>query len=152
MQKLRFSLFLIVTVFSFTASAQFTISGIVLDSASREPLYNASVFCQNTTSGTVTNREGEFSLTLKSGGYDLIFSYTGYGTQTIRVTEKGTLEILLIKEEKRLEEVILTNTFEVKDGWEKYGEFFTKNFIGATPNSAKCVLLNPEVLKFYFGI
>ena len=49
-----------------------------------------------------------------------------------------------------MEEVILTNTFEVKDGWEKYGEFFTKNFIGATPNSAKCVLLNPEVLKFYF--
>ncbi len=150
MQKLRFSLFLIATVFSFIASAQFTISGTVLDSASREPLFNASVFCQNTTSGTVTNKEGEFSLSLKSGGYDLIFSYTGYGTQTIRVTEKGTLEILLIKEEKRMEEVILTNTFEVKDGWEKYGDFFTKNFIGATPNSAKCVLLNPEVLKFYF--
>ncbi|MEO5945895.1 MAG: carboxypeptidase-like regulatory domain-containing protein [Chitinophagaceae bacterium] len=150
MQKLRFSLFLIATAFSFIASAQFTISGTVLDSASREPLFNASVFCQNTTSGTVTNKDGEFSLTLKSGGYDLIFSYTGYSTQTIRVTEKGTLEILLIKEEKRLEEVILTNTFEVKDGWEKYGDFFTKNFIGATPNSTKCVLLNPEVLKFYF--
>nr|MBP7316470.1 hypothetical protein [Chitinophagaceae bacterium] len=43
-----------------------------------------------------------------------------------------------------------TNTFEVKDGWEKYGDFFTKNFIGATPNSGKCILLNPEVLKFYF--
>jgi len=150
MQKLRYFLFFIATAFSLTTSAQFTISGTVLDSSSREPLFNASVFCQNTTSGTVTNKDGAFSLTLKSGGYDLIFSFTGYGTQTIRVTEKGTLEILLIKEEKRLEEVILTNTFEVKDGWEKYGDFFTKNFIGATPNSGKCILLNPEVLKFYF--
>ena len=97
MQKLRYFLFFISTAFSLTTSAQFTISGTVLDSSSREPLFNASVFCQNTTSGTVTNKDGAFSLTLKSGGYDLIFSFTGYGTQTIRVTEKGTLVILLIK-------------------------------------------------------
>jgi len=150
MQKLRFLLFLVASVFSIISAAQFTINGKVLDSTSREPLLNASVFCQNTTLGTVTNSEGEFSLTLKSGGYDLIFSYTGYGTQTIRVTEKGTLEVLLKKEEKSLGEVILTNTFEVKNGWEKYGDFFITNFIGATPNSEKCELLNPEVLKFYF--
>jgi hypothetical protein len=150
MQKLRLFLILAATAFSFTLSAQFTISGTVLDSASREPLFNASVFCQNTTLGTVTNKEGQFSITLKSGGYDLIFSYTGYQTQTIRVTEKGTLEILLIKEDKSLGEVILTNTYEVADGLEKYGDFFFKNFIGATPNAAQCTLMNPEVLKFYF--
>lgn len=150
MQKLRLLFILLATGIPFITAAQFTISGTVLDSSSQEPLYNASVFCQNTTLGTVTNKDGAFSLTLKSGGYDLIFSYTGYSTQTVRVTEKGKLEILLIKEEKKLEEVILTNSFEVKDGWEKYGDFFSKNFIGGTPNSKECTLLNPEVLKFYF--
>lgn len=137
--------------------AQFTVSGIVLDSASREPLSAASVFCQNTTLGTATNKTGEFSLNLKSGGYDLIFSYTGYQTQTLRISENPPagqdnhkLEILLVKEDKSLGEVVLKNTNEVTDGWAKYGDFFVQHFIGATPNAAQCVLQNPEVLKFYF--
>lgn len=135
---------------SITSLAQFVITGTVVDSSSKEPLAKASVFCQNTTLGTVTNKEGEFSLSLKSGGYDLIFSYTGYQTQTIRVTENSKLEILMLKEDKSLGEVILKNTNEVADGWEKYGDFFIKNFIGTTPNAGKCTLLNPEVLKFYY--
>lgn len=122
----------------------------MLDSATREPLVKASVFCQNTTLGTVTDKQGEFSIALKSGGYDLIFTYTGYQTQTIRVTENNKLEVLLIKEDKSMGEVVLRNSYEVIDGWEKYGDFFFKNFIGATPNASKCILTNPEVLKFYF--
>lgn len=150
MQKIRFALVFLLCGFSFIVNAQFVITGSVLDSTTREPLTPASVFCQNTTLGTVTNKQGEFSISLKSGGYDLIFSYTGYQTQTIRVTENKKLEVLLVKEEKSLGEVVLKNSYEVIDGWEKYGDFFTKNFIGATPNAAQCVLINPEVLKFYF--
>ena len=121
-----------------------------MDSATREPLAKASVFCQNTTLGTVTDKQGDFSLSLKSGGYDLIFSYTGYQTQTVRVTENNKLEILLIKEDKSLGEVVLKNNYEVTDGWDKYGDFFLKNFIGNTPNAGGCTVLNPEVLKFYY--
>jgi len=121
-----------------------------MDSATREPLLRASVFCQNTTMGTVTDKQGGFSLALKSGGYDLIFSYTGYQTQTIRVSENTKLEVLLIKEDKSLGEVVLRNSNEVADGWQKYGDFFTSNFIGSTPNAALCTLQNPEVLKFYY--
>lgn len=150
MQKLRILILLAVTGLSNSVNAQFLVTGTVLDSASREPLAAASVFCQNTTLGTATNKQGEFSLNLKSGGYDLIFSYTGYQTQTIRVSENNKLEVLMIKEEKSMGEVVLRNTFEVTDGLTKYGEFFLSHFIGATPNAARCTLLNPEVLKFYF--
>lgn len=150
MQTIRFTLLLSLLGIASLTRAQFIVTGTVLDSSTREPLSAASVFCQNTTLGTVTNKLGEFSLNLKSGGYDLIFSYTGYLTQTIRVTENNKLEILLIKEDKSLGEVVLKNTFEVTDGLSKYGDFFFKNFIGATPNAAQCVLENPEVLKFYF--
>jgi hypothetical protein len=150
MQKIRFVLVSLLCGFSFIVNAQFVISGSVLDSSTREPLTPASVFCQNTTLGTVTNKQGEFSIALKSGGYDLIFSYTGYQTQTIRVTENSKLEILMVKEDKSLGEVVLKNTYEVADGLEKYGEFFMKNFIGSTPNAAQCVLTNPEVLKFFY--
>ena len=136
----------------FKANSQFTVTGVVMDSSTREPLPAASVFCQNTTSGTVTNKQGEFSLQLKSGGYDLVISYTGYQTQQIRISgsENNKLEILLIKEDKSLSEVIIKSSNEVADGWEKYGDFFIKNFIGSTPNAQQCTLQNPEAVHFYY--
>ena len=91
MQKIRFCFLLFVLAFSIQGQAQFVVTGSVLDSSTREPLLKASVFCQNTTLGTVTNKDGEFSLSLKSGGYDLIFTYTGYKTTTIRVTENNKI-------------------------------------------------------------
>jgi hypothetical protein len=150
MQTIRFTFLLIFVTISSLVNAQFLVTGVVLDSATREPLTPASVFCQNTTMGTVTNKQGEFSLNLKSGGYDLVFSYTGYQTQTVRVAVNNRLEILLAKEEKSLGEVVLKNSYEVTDGWSKYGDFFFKNFVGATPNAAQCILENPSVLKFFY--
>ena len=144
---------LIAIVFSFIpAFAQFTVSGKVVDSASKEPLPGASVFCQNTTIGTVTNKQGEFSLNLKPGGYELIISYTGYQTKLIRInsSEANSLNIEMPKEDKSMSEVVIKSSNEVPDGWQKYGNFFIDNFIGTTPNAGKCVLQNPEVLKFYF--
>ena len=146
----RIFFLLVLTLVSFHAWSQFVVTGTVLDSATREPLAAASVFCQNTTLGTATNKQGEFTLNLKSGGYDLIFTYTGYQTQTVRVSVNNKLEILMVKEEKSMGEVVLRNTYEVADGMAKYGNFFLEHFIGATPNAAKCRLLNPEALKFYF--
>jgi hypothetical protein len=55
----------------------------------------------------------------------------------------------MIKEDKSLGEVVIKSSSEVKDGWDKYGKFFLENFIGSTPNAARCTLMNPEVLKFY---
>lgn len=112
----------------------------------------ASVFCQNTTIGTTTNKQGEFSLDLKSGGYDLIISYTGYQRKETRINSGDARlgDIEMLKEEKSLGEVIITSSNEVKDGWQKYGSFFMDHFIGTTPNAGSFVLRNPEVLKFYF--
>jgi len=131
---------------------QFTVSGKVVDSASTEPLYGASVFCQNTTTGTTTNKQGEFSLSLKSGGYELIISFTGYQTREIRITnlDNAPIQVALVKEEKAMEEVVIRSSNEVMDGWDKYGKFFLENFIGSTPNAAQCALQNPEVVHFYY--
>src|ERR1700710_2346482 len=116
-----------VTILSFIpAFAQLTISGVVTDSASKDPLPGASVFCQNTTFGTITNKQGEFSLGLKSGGYELIISYTGYQTKLVRInsSETNKLDIQLIKEDKSMSEVVIKSSNEVADGWQKYGGFF----------------------------
>ncbi|WP_276504370.1 carboxypeptidase-like regulatory domain-containing protein [Terrimonas pollutisoli] len=151
MQKLRLILFFLVSLFSTLAYGQFTVVGKIVDAESKEPLNGASVYCQNTTIGTTTNKQGEFSLQLKSGGYELIISYTGYQTKQIRISHADSKipDIEMAKEEKSLGEVIIKTSNEVKDGWTKYGGFFMDHFIGTTPNAAKTSLLNPEVLKFY---
>jgi hypothetical protein len=142
--------------FSQTAFSQqktFAIDGKVVDSTG-QPLAGASVFCQNTTTGTLSKNDGSFHLRLANGGYDLIISYTGYNTESVRIgkdhKETDTLTVTLKAQDKNLEQAVVTGSAEVTDGWDKYGQFFLDNFIGTTPNAAQCVLENKDVLKFYF--
>lgn len=139
-------------IISVSAISQITIYGKVLDSATREPLGGASVFAQNTTIGTTSNKEGEFSLSLKSGGYELIFSFTGYRNHEVRITENKSeqLEVLLVKEDKSMGEVVIQSSNEVKDGWEKYGDFFIDHFIGATPFAKNCTIRNRDAVRFFY--
>lgn len=132
--------------------AQVTISGKVIDAESKEPLQGASVFAQNTTKGTTTDKEGAFHLYLDKGGYDLIVSFTGYTSQTIKVSgaDNQPLSISMAKADNSMSEVIITSSNEVPDGWVKYGKFFVDHFIGATPFSDSCQLQNPQALKFLY--
>lgn len=153
MKNTRYFLFSVLMLGSVIANAQFVITGKIVDSSSKEPLQGASVFCQNTTSGTISNKEGYFKLDLKSGGYDLIVTYTGYQTRVIRINSEevtSSLDIEMAKEEKSMDEVIIRSSNEVADGWEKYGTFFLASFIGNTPFAANCTLVNPQALKFYY--
>jgi hypothetical protein len=137
----------------FSQQKTFSVDGKVTDTAG-QPLAGASVFCQNTTIGTLSKNDGGFHLRLTSGGYDLIVSFTGYQTESVRIgkdhKESDTLRITLKAEDKSLEQAVVTGSAEVADGWAKYGQFFLDNFIGTTPNAAQCVLENKEALKFYF--
>lgn len=149
---LLFSLF---SITSFSQSNNFYISGTVINKETNLPMQGASVFAQNTTIGTATNSEGKFSLQLPVGGYDLVVTFTGFTTETKRITssEGDNRDIVfeLKPKEKEMEAVAIIATSEVKDGWKKYGDFFLDHFIGKTVNSASCKIKNPGVLKFYFS-
>lgn len=149
MKKLLLLIFILFS--SKTYSQYYIISGTVVDTL-QQPLPGASVFAQNTTIGTAADAHGEFKLYVPAGGYDLIITFTGYQTQSIRVANSNTepLHIVLKPKEKEMDEVVIQNSNEVKDGWEKYGKFFLENFIGTSPNAAHCTLQNPEALKFLF--
>lgn len=145
--------FLLAATFAFFFSlAQGTISGTVVDGETKQPLEGASVFAQNTTKGTITDKAGTFHLHLDKGGYEINVTFTGYASKTINleVTGDRTFNLELQKGDNTLGEVIIKNTAEVPDGWVKYGEFFSKHFIGATPNADSCSLLNPQALKFLY--
>ena len=140
--------FVIISSYSF---AQFTFSGKVIDAETKEPLAGASVFAQNTTRGTTTNSEGNFSLYLEKGGYEIIFSFTGYNTKTINAEGSSQqVTVALSKADNTMAEVIIKSSNELEDGWDRYGDFFLKHFIGATQFSDSCTLSNPQALKFLY--
>lgn len=145
------SLFLSASLYSQTT---FTITGKVLDSATKQPLQAASVFAQNTTVGTATDTDGSFKLQLPNGGYDLVVTFTGYQTETRRISTSDagdkSIVIEVKQKEKEMQDVVIKATYEVADGWEKYGDFFLDQFIGKTANGKQCVITNKEVLKFYY--
>ncbi len=151
-------LFLAVSFFSsitFAQSPNFYLSGKVIDAATKGPLQAASVFAQNTTQGAVTDAEGNFKIILPNGGYDLVITYTGYQTEIKRITtadaDNKNIVIELKVKEKALEDVVITSSSEVKDGWTKYGDFFLENFIGKTENSKNCTIKNKDDIHFYFS-
>ncbi len=133
----------------------FVASGTVTDKQSGQPLSGASVVCQHTTIGTTTNAEGRFTLRLPQGGYELAVSFSGYETFSVRINGQTegleSLAIGLKQKERSMDEVAITVSNEVKDGWNKYGAFFREQFIGLTPNSAQCTIENPETLKFFYN-
>ena len=156
-QFLRLVIYSALSLFSLQLHAQdktFSVAGKVVDLKSGQILAGASVFCQNTTIGTISKSDGTFSMRLANGGYDMIVSYTGYETRNIHLNkdtkDKDSLVIEMKEEDKAMGEVVVAGSAEVEDGWNKYGQFFLDNFIGTTPFAAQCALDNKEALKFYF--
>jgi hypothetical protein len=151
---LSFFILLFLSITSFTQSNTYRISGKVIDAVTKAPMQAASVFAQNTTMGTATGTNGDFALLLPNGGYDLVVTFTGYETESRRITtadaDNKELVIEIKQKEKAMEDVVVKASNEVKDGWEKYGDLFLDNFIGKTMNSKSCIIKNKEVLSFYF--
>ena len=139
---------------SLSAQKTFLVGGKIIDSATQQPLSGASVFAQNTTQGTTSNADGAFVMRLPNGGYDLIISYTGYETRSIRISntqaQGDSIIVALPQVSKTLEEVAVVATNEVEDGWNRFGKFFFDNFIGTTPNASQCAIQNPEALRFFY--
>jgi len=78
-----------------------TIQGTVVDAGNGDPLYSVTV--RQGTTGTITDFEGRYSLTLPAGPHDLEFTYVGYATQTLHVDiQPGNSQTLDV----RLEEAV----------------------------------------------
>ncbi len=82
-----------------------TITGKVTD-VTGEPLIGVSIKIQNTTTGTVTDIDGVYSLSAKSGDV-LEFSYVGMKTQLVTVSSQSTINITLEDDAQLLTETVV---------------------------------------------
>jgi len=127
---------------------QITVKGIVLDAQRNTPISNASVFLNTTSVGTVTNEQGNFSLAIPNGKYELVVSSIGYETnaQSISSTASSFITIKL-KLKTELMETVIIEPYE-KDGWKKWGSFFIESFIGTSSLANNCQIKNIQVIRF----
>lgn len=85
---------------------QRTISGAVVDEHN-EPLIGVNVVIQGTSTGTATDIDGEFSLTVP-GDASLTFSYIGYQQQTVNTAGISNVNIVMKEDGEMLDEVVVT--------------------------------------------
>lgn len=99
---------LFMTCFSSLISAQdLTISGTVKDQGLNEGLPGVNVFVKNTTNGTSTDFDGNYTISNVKKGDILIFSYISFITKEIVVSENTTINIVLEEDVSSLDEVIV---------------------------------------------
>ena len=101
----RLSLVLFVFSVSFNLYAQnSTVTGVVVDEA-EEPLIGVSVSVVGTSTGTVTDLDGNFKISIKKGA-SLKFSYMGYADQEIKVVS-SKMRVILKEDSKMLDELVV---------------------------------------------
>lgn len=131
-----------------TSAAQKLLKGVVVDEKN-VPIPKASVFLNNTSVGTTADNEGQFSLNIPAGKFELIVSSIGYITHNKSVNAAEVADFLTIQLKIKAPELetVIIEPFE-KDGWQKWGRWFNDNFLGTSEYGRECRIKNPEVLKF----
>jgi len=106
MKKTLFLIFLISLGFALHAQEPVKISGVIKDAVTNEELIGVNVIIIGTSTGTVSDVNGNFSLSVPSNG-SIKVSYIGYQTQEIKISDQKTLNILLAPESKMIDEVVV---------------------------------------------
>ena len=88
------------------AWAQKQVSGTVVDAAG-EAVIGASVMVKGTSTGTITDFDGNFTLQNVPEKASLVISYVGYRNQTIAVAGKNQLNVTLEEDRQLLDEVVV---------------------------------------------
>lgn len=89
------------------------IKGTVVDS-SNQPVAGASVVVIGTMKGTITDLDGNFSLSGVKAGADLSVDFLGYKTQTVSVNGRSVISVVLEDDSTFLDEVVVVGYGQMK--------------------------------------
>ncbi len=106
-----------VPLFAFQALAQdMTVTGTVTSSEDGLTLPGVSVVVKGTTIGTVTNIDGDYSLTVPASATILVFTYVGMTSQEVIIEGRSSIDVVLEPDVLGIEEVIVTTFGTAKKG------------------------------------
>ena len=108
MRKLSLTLTFLLFV-AFTASAQMQISGKVTNAETGEPIPGVSIVVKGqTTIGTTTDMDGDYSFQVPSDAQTLVYSFVGMRTKEVAIQGRTSIDVELQPTVKEMEEVVVT--------------------------------------------
>ena len=126
-------------------------SGKVVDFNTGEPLESVSIYFDNTTIGTTTDQNGEFTITYNDAIVSgLVLSYLGYETVMISdYRSKSFQEFRLRPSINELDTVVINE--DVGLTRRQKLRLFRQEFLGASENGRRCKILNEDDIYLRFS-
>lgn len=107
MRKLLLAIFLLLLICELKAQER-TITGKITSSEDASPLPGVNVLLKGTTTGTVTDADGNFSLDVPASGGVLAFSFIGLETKEVEIGTQSFINVQLASDITQLSEVVVT--------------------------------------------
>ena len=107
--NLKFKLALIIIMIfnvSLFAQGEYLLKGQVVSIKDTQPIPGVNVIIQNSTKGTTTDFDGNYEIEVKKGDV-LLFSYIGFATQVVIINNQKELNISLVEDLNKLDEVVV---------------------------------------------
>lgn len=148
---MKISISFLFLLLAYSAGAQNSVTGVVIDSLTREPVPFANIYFAGTTIGTVTKEDGRFELRgFTSGKYDLSASFVGYHPTQRSLqfdNTSHTVTLVLLEKTTQLAEVVIrpdnrNRPFDLNT--------FRMSFIGTERNAAVTKIKNEDDIDFDF--
>lgn len=94
-------------LFGVNAMAQSRISGTVKNGKDGSPMPQVSVSVKGSTTGAVTDEKGAFSIQVPGKDAVLVFAYTGFASQEVRVGSQSALTVFLQEQVGTLNDIVV---------------------------------------------
>ena len=132
--------------FAFTAngatSQDRTITGTITSSEDNTGLPGVNVIVKGTSTGTVTDVEGKYSLPVPGDGTALVFSSVGYTTEEVAIGSQSVINLVMKADITALEEIVVIG----------YGTQQKVNLTGAVGTAKGEVLENRPIVNAGEGL
>ncbi|WP_194766337.1 SusC/RagA family TonB-linked outer membrane protein [Tamlana sp. I1] len=136
--KSKVILFLLLFCVTIMYAQQTLVTGTVISSEEKLPIAGANIIIQGSNRGTISDFDGGYQIYV-SPGEKITYSYVGFATQTVTVTNQKTINIILAEEMASLGEVVVVG----------YGTQKKKEVTGAVSvvNTKDIEKLNPTRIE-----
>ena len=121
MKKLLLVWVIVMAAFSSSLAQTRQVTGKVTSSEDGSALPGVSISLKGTARGTTSTSDGSYKI-MVSNSDALVFSFVGYKSQEVKITNQSVLNIQLAVDAKSLEEIVVTG----------YGNQKKKDFLGSS--------------------
>ncbi|MFA6401814.1 MAG: TonB-dependent receptor [Salinivirgaceae bacterium] len=121
----------LIVIFSLHTSAQINVTGTIKSGADDMQLPGVNVIIKGTSTGTLSNIEGNYSITVQSKDAVSVFSMMGLLTEEIVVGTQNTINVTMVEDLIGLDEVIVVGygTMKKSDLTGSVGSIETKSLV-----------------------